>query len=83
MMQGLIPGRDRRFIFSPNPPDWLWWGLRVYVFGRRGSGLNLSTYWLTGAKVRTERSHMSAAALCLHGACEGNILLSLTLPVNK
>jgi len=45
--------------------------------------MNLSTYQLSSAKVRNEWSHMSAPALCLHGACEGNILLSLPLPVNK
>ena len=45
--------------------------------------MNLSTCKLSGAKVKNEWSHMSAPALRLHGACAGNILLSLPLPINK
>ena len=48
-----------------------------------GRGMNLSTYLLSSVKVKNEWSHMSAPAVCLHGACGGNILLSLPLPINK
>jgi hypothetical protein len=48
-----------------------------------GGGVNLSTYLLSSAKVKNEWSHMSAPAVCIHGACEGDVLLSLPLPINK